>query len=956
MKKLILAIFIFPAFISAYAQNSGSVKGKLVDTAARQVLPDATISVLTVKDSALVTFTMSDINGLFEIKNLEPAGYVLMISYSGYEDYKKGFSIANQKKNVDLGEVILQKAIKTLAGVEVVSVAPVKVSGDTVAFKADAFKTKPNATAEDLLKKLPGVQVQKDGTVSAMGENVQKVLVDGKEFFGSDPKLATKNITADMIDQVQVFDDMSEQAKFTKIDDGSRSKTINIKLKKDKNKGDFGKVMAGVGSDSRYEASMMYNRFRGNQRFSVLAGSNNVNKQNFSFSDIISSMGGMSQFSRGGTGGGGGFGGGGMSPMMMGMGGFGSSGNGITTSTTAGLNYNDQFNSKIDFRSSYFFTHTSNELLQSSYRKSFFPDDSSTSTYTDSRSKNINNNHRLNIRGEYAIDSMNSLLYTLNMNIQQSDGKYTDTSSTFSDAMLHYLAITGNTYYINERKGMNYSGELLYRRKFRRPGRTFTFGWRNGYNESEADGKNISDYITHLPDGSPGSGRPQNFNNLQDTRANSNTLSTSYTEPVGNNKLVEVNYAYTNNINVSDKDTYNYNGNTGKYDVPNIVQTNYFENTNVSHRIGANYRVQEKKYNYQVGMGVQFTELGSTSLRGISVVDTTIKQNFVNLFPTASFNYSVNRTKNLRINYRGRTNAPSVNQLQDVPDVTNPAQIKTGNPALKQEFIQNLNVFFSNFDIKTFRFITANIGIGTTSNKIVNSTDSINKVVIITKPVNMQGTYNTNAFFSVGFPVKKFKGSNLNFSTILNYNHDVNEVYKEKNVTGRLLLSQLFGINYNYKEKLDFGINGNLSYNNTRYSLQQDLNESYFTQTYSADISYTFKKEFILYTDLDYVINSGRSEGYNLNIPMLNAALGKQFLKNKAAELKISVFDMLKQNKSINRTTVDNYYEDTRSNVITRYFLISFTYNLNRMANRNQQQMPQNMQRMMERGMRQFRH
>jgi hypothetical protein len=959
MKKLILLFFIFPAALLANAQISGSVKGKLVDTAARQLLTDATVSLILLKDSSLVSFTLSDKKGLFEIKNLDAGDYLLMISYTGYENYKKQFSITEGKKIADLGELILQKEYKTLTGVVVTDEAPVKVSGDTIAFKADAFKTKPNATTEDLLKKLPGVQVQKDGSISAMGENVQKVLVDGKEFFGTDPKLATKNITAEMVDQIQVFDDMSEQARFTKIDDGSRSKTINIKLKKDKNKGDFGKLMAGAGSNGRYESSLSFNHFRGSRRVSVLAAANNTNKQGFSISVIISAQGGMAQFSRTAVGGaGGGFGGGGMSGFgggFSGFSGFGGTGSGITTSRSIGVNYNDQWNSKIDFRSSYFFSQSDNLLKQSSFRETYFPNDSVSRASTESESANRNRNHRFNVRWEYAIDSMNSLLYTANLNLQQSAGRYNDTSFTFSDAVNDYLAVTSKTSNRNERDGMNYSGELLYRRKFKRPGRTFTLGWRNGYNESESENNSIAPNTFYKPDGSVLFSRSQNQEGTQETRANNNTVSTSYTEPVGKNKLIELNYAYTHNRNISDRETHDYNSQSGKYDLLNLLQTNYFENTNTSSRIGFNYRLQEKKYNYQLGFGVQFTELGSRSVRAATGKDTSIRQHFTNFFPTASFNYSVNRTKNFRFNYRGRTNAPGITQLQDVPDVSNPLQVKTGNPALKQEFTSNFNINYSTFNMLSFRFFTGNINVSTTGNKIVSSIDSVNRAVTLTKPVNLDGAYNVSAFTSTGFPIKKLKGSNVNFTTIINYNRDVSMVYKEKNLTKRWLLTQNFGFNYN-KDKFDMGITGGITYNNARYTLQQNLNTGYFTQTYTADFSYTFKKDVILSTDFDLFINSGRTEGFNQSIPMWNGGLSKQFMKNKAAEVKLMVYDILNQNKSITRTIGDNYFEDNRTNVLRRYVLLSFTYNLNRMAGRNQQmQLPQNMQRMMERGMRQFR-
>ncbi len=955
MKKLVLFLCLIVSAAATQAQVNGSVKGKVFDTTAKQPLSEATISVMLIKDSSLVSFSLSDKKGVFEIKNLDAGNYLLMISFTSYETYTKPFSITQEKKTTDLGEIILQKDYKTLPGVVVTDLTPVKVNGDTVSFNAGAFKTKPNATTEDLLKKLPGVQVEKDGTVKAMGETVQKVLVDGKEFFGNDPKLATKNITADMVDQIQVFDDMSEQSKFTKIDDGSRSKTINIKLKKDKNKGDFGKITAGAGSAGRYEGNLSFNHFRGNQRISLLAAANNTNKQGFSFSDIISSQGGMAQFGKllpdlgalkGAIVSGGGFVGG-----SSGGSGGGSS-NGITTSRSIGLNYNDEWSKKIDFRGSYFISQSDNLKKESSYRQSYFPNDSTTDAYTESESRNRNRSHRFNARWEYAIDSMNSVLYTANLNFQQSNGLYNDTAFTFSNGINDYLAITSKTANENKREGINYSGELLYRKKFRKTGRTFTLGWRNGYNESEAENNSVAPNMFYNPDGSLLFSRSQNQIGEQDTKANNNTVSSSYTEPLGKNKVLEVNYAYTHNRNISDKETFDYNSSSGKYDALSPEQTNYFENTNTSNRIGFNYRLQEKKYNYQLGFGMQFTELGSRSIRASTGKDTTITQNFTNFFPTASFTYSVNKTKNLRFNYRGRTNAPSVTQLQDVRDVSNPLQVKTGNPSLKQEFINNFSINYTTFNIMSFRFFSSNFSVSTTGNKIVNSIDSLNQAVTITMPENVDGVYNVNAFTSIGFPIKKLKGSNVNFSTIVNFNRDVSLIYKEKNLTNRWLLTQTFGFNYN-KNKFDMGVTGSLTYNNTRYSLQENRNTDYFTQMYSADLSYTFKKDIIASTDLDFLINTGRADGFNQSIPLWNASLSKQFLKKKTAEIKLTVLDILNQNKSITRSVGENYFEDNRTNVIRRYFMVSLVYSLNRMAGRNQ--MPQNMQRMMERGAKQFR-
>ncbi|MBO9636430.1 MAG: carboxypeptidase regulatory-like domain-containing protein, partial [Chitinophagaceae bacterium] len=291
-KTILVLLFIVTAGTTMAQRSTGSIKGKLTDSTYREQLAEATVSVLHVLDSTLVSFTLSKANGEFELKDLDTGTFRLMITYQGYQPYVRKFSITKDSFNIDFRTIYMDKKT-TLLDEVIVEAPPIQIKKDTVEFRASAFKTKPNATAEDLLKKVPGVQVDKDGNVKAQGEDVQKVYVDGKEFFGSDPKMATKNITADMIESIQVFDDMSDQAKFTRIDDGSRSKTINIKLKKDKRKGYFGRATIGAGTDDRYEGSLSFNRFDNDRRISIVGGSNNVNKQNFSFNDVVGGMGGF---------------------------------------------------------------------------------------------------------------------------------------------------------------------------------------------------------------------------------------------------------------------------------------------------------------------------------------------------------------------------------------------------------------------------------------------------------------------------------------------------------------------------------------------------------------------------------------------------------------------------------------------------------------------------------------
>ncbi|MEP6724760.1 MAG: carboxypeptidase-like regulatory domain-containing protein, partial [Bacteroidota bacterium] len=309
MNRITLLIFLLVIYmlpLTAQKNITGTIRGKVIDTTGKQPLADATLSLMDLKDSSSISFTVADEKGVFEMKGIEVGRYRLLVTFGGYQNMSKIFAITREKPVIDFGSIFMERKSVTLQEV-IVERPPITIKKDTVEYNASSFKTKPNEDVEGLLKKLPGVQVDRDGTVKSQGETVQKVYVDGKEFFGTDPKLATKNLTADMVESVQVFDDMSDQAKFTKIDDGSRQKAMNIKLKKDKKNGYFGKINVGGGTDNRYDNNLSFNKFKGSRQISLIGAVNNTNKQGFSFSDIISSMGG---FGNGGPGGGGGFGGG----------------------------------------------------------------------------------------------------------------------------------------------------------------------------------------------------------------------------------------------------------------------------------------------------------------------------------------------------------------------------------------------------------------------------------------------------------------------------------------------------------------------------------------------------------------------------------------------------------------------------------------------------------------------
>ncbi|HEY8893715.1 MAG TPA: carboxypeptidase regulatory-like domain-containing protein, partial [Niastella sp.] len=364
-------LLILLLFTAQFLTAQNKVTGKVVDAVGKFPLADATVTLINPDDSSAAGFAVVDKTGLFEIKNLKKGNFMLGITYTGYRPFTKNLDITLSQFVIDLDTVFMQPDTSMMQSV-IVSAPPITVKKDTVEFRASAFKTKPNATVEDLLKKMPGMEVDKDGKITAQGEEITKIYVDGKEFFSNDPKLATQNLSSDLIESIQVFDDMSDQAKFTKIDDGSRKRTINIKLKKDRKRGVFGRSNASVGTSDRYEGSASFNHFDNNRQISVLGGANNINRLGFTSNDLVSSMGGMgggSGGSRGGRGGGG-----------------GSVPSGNTKSWSTGVNYRDEWGSKINISGNYFVSQTSTANVTNSYRQSVFGTDSASYTTNNSSS------------------------------------------------------------------------------------------------------------------------------------------------------------------------------------------------------------------------------------------------------------------------------------------------------------------------------------------------------------------------------------------------------------------------------------------------------------------------------------------------------------------------------------------------------------------------------------------
>ena len=891
------------------------------DTIARQPVTSATITLMQKKDSSLISFTMTDNNGKFELTGIQNGEFRLLMTHVNYHSSSLVFKIDDEHKTIDLGRIIMNDRAKVLSEVTVTSEAPpVTLVGDTVQYNAGSFKTQPNANVEDLLKKLPGVKVEKDGTVKAQGEKVQKVLVDGKEFFGNDPKVATKNLPADAIDKVQVYDKLSDQAQLTGFDDGNSEKTINLKLKKDKKKGAFGKINAGVGTDDRYQGKFNVNSFKGARQLSVIGMGNNTNAEGFSFMDILNFTGALSQLKNGGN----------INlsindnDPLSGL--LGGNNSGINTTFGGGVNYNNIIGTKTDFQSNYFYSRFNPNRISNIVRQYFSPANIyNQNSYTD----NLNNNHRLNLNADYQIDSFTSLKITPSFSYQKTKNKAVSDYNTLSEQGI--VINDGSSNNLVNTEGYNLNTNILFRKRFHKKGRTFSLNLLTNLNSSEGDGSLKS--ITSFFDPNSSQRNFDSINQINNTESDLKGYNAKavYTEPVFKKSLLEFSIGKSNTISTSSKTTYDYNKGNGKYDLINPWLTNDYKNFYDYVNTGLRFRKQAKTYNYSVGLSWQQSDLEGKVIG--SLKDSTLRKRFSDLLPNARFQYYFSKLKNILVNYSSSTNQPTVSQLQPVPDNSNPLYIKLGNPNLKQEYMSTLRVnasFVNPYKNRNFFiFLTAQ----QTNNKIV-SYDKINELgVDSVRPVNVNGVYNLNGTVSWGFPVRFLKGS-LDISSNIAYDKGkqlvgdaVNKI--QVNKINTITLGPQVRLEMSATEKLNLSLTSGLNYSKSGYSIELARNSTFINQEYSGEIDWQLPKGFFISSDLNYSIYNYMS-GFNTTVPLWNASISKQMLHFNRGELKFAVNDILNKNVHINHNSNQNYIEDSRVNSLRRFFLLSFTYSLSK--------------------------
>ncbi len=911
-----LAIFIF--FVTNAQKPNGLIKGMVMDTASKRGLSFSTISLVQAKDSSLISFLRADSTGAFQLKNIAKGNYLVSASYVGFVPI---WMPVNLKENeiINLGILSMTDVNSTSAVTVNAKRPPVVMNNDTLEFNTENFKTQPNAVVEDLLKKLPGVVVDADGTVRVNGQKINRVLVNGKEFFTGDPKLATKNLDADAVDKVQVFDKKSDRAAFTGVDDGQTEKAINLKLKKDRNKSLFGKLAAGAGTNQRFDAQTNINKFNGDQQISLLGMANNTNKQGFSINDVLNFSGDLARGMRSGGG----------INIKVGSGednglpisGLGQNQQGVAKTIAGGVNFNDTWKKKTEVNGSFIASDVDLGTDKSSNRQNLLPGNSFDYVSNSTSQKRVQQ-QRINFSIDQKLDSFISFKIIPQITFQQNNNR------SFSN----YLSTDAKGIKINDgssdnstrSEATNMVTNAQYRQRLKKKGRTISTNLNWNDNTSTQTGALLNRNSFYIA-GIPLKDSITNQRNSREAHTNSFGGNLIYTEPVGKKSLLEFSVFYNSSKGTSNRKSYDYSLTSGKYDVLNKLQSNDFNNSFEYGGGGISWRSNQKKVNYTLGTSLQNTRLISVN----NSSGNSINQQFTDWLPSLNLQYKLNSTRNLSLNYGTSTQNPSTTQLQPIVDLSDPLNTYSGNPNLKRTYVQNMSLNY--FDANTFSQSNffAFISASKSDNAIVNADIVQQNGSRVSSPINTDGVYNLFANADLGFPVKKLK-SRLDLGMGASYMNNVSFLNLAKNTIVNSSVGPNLSWSYGNDSKFDLRLTARLNFSNVQYALQPQLNSHYLQQIYGLETNNTLPWGILLNNNFNYTINTGRANGYNLNLPLWNISMAKGFLKNNRGEIKFSVFDLLNKNVGVSRNASQNYIEDTRYNVLQRYFMLTASYRLNK--------------------------
>lgn len=915
MKNLLLLMVLLVSFTtfsqSKQKQKQFKISGVLIAQDNNLPLESATVYLQRVKDSSLVTYTITDQKGVFDLEGRTYDEKLnLVISYIGFENYKRIVQIDNEK--VQIGNVLLKPDANQLDEVVVKAVSPITVKKDTLEFNVSSFKTKKNANVEDLLKKLPGVEIDENGKITVNGKDVNNIFVNGKPFFGDDPTITTRNLTKDIIEKVQITDTKTKSEAFTGEQSESENKTINLTISKDKNKGVFGRVSAGAGTDERYEAAGMFNLFDNDQRISILAGGNNTNSLGFSFGEIQKMFGG------------GGFSinrGGGNPSFQVGGRSFGG-GTGITTSKNAGFNYADDLGKKVELSADYFYSNSHSVDKSSTERENILPDRTYFTDF-DSNSTNDSYSHSANLELEVELDSTlridfepsissskNTRDYARNEESRNSDNEVTNQSD--SDSFIENI-------------GNSFRNELDITKRIGSKGSFLRIGIDTENNKTTSE-----DFLTSETEVFGDNPETISRNQFTDGRQDLSRLSTNITYRLplkGEEWSMDFTYRYWTEKQVDEKSTYDFDDNTQGYDIFNTDLSTDFEykNSRSVPEIRLSYR--DKQTSLRIGGSYVFRTLESKDgLRPI----LNLKRKFEAMEMYSRFRHRFSPKSSISLRYSLDNRPPNTRQLQPFEDVSNPLNTVVGNPNLKPSNSHSINLHYNNYDFQKKTNLYTYMGANFVNDQVVSKTTIDDNFVRNTTYTNVNGTY--NSYLGGGASITKRLdtvktlriGTRIsgNINKFVNFNNDVKYSAVNTSLTPSLELS------FNWKDVMEITPEYRVSYTRSKYDIDQFENQEFLRHNLAIRTATFLPKNLEWRNDINFNYNPNIADGFQKSAWFWNATLAYSILKDNGT-VSLKAYDLLNQNTNARRIATANYIQDSQSTVLQRYFMLSFSWKFN---------------------------
>jgi hypothetical protein len=919
-----------------------SLHGRFVDPTTKAAVAGVQVKVTNPADTSDVHRATGKDDGTFEITGLGRRSYRLEATRLGYAPLRQDVRV--DKAGQDAGVLALTPMAVNIAGITVnESPAPAIQKADTTEFSAGAVKTNPDATAEDLVRKMPGVTVE-NGQVKANGEQVQQVLVNGRPFMGTDPTAAMRNLPADVIDRIQVYDRMSDQAEFSGFDDGQSQRTMNFILRDRRAK--FGKLYGGGGDRDRYQAGGNATIIHGATRLTLLGLANNINQQNFSPQDLFGALAG-----NGGGGGGprimmfggprpGGARGPGGGPNIIRMGGglgggfdpgnfFVGQQDGLTTTRSGGANYTGQWGRTLSLSSSVFANGADNDNTQTLSRE-YLPPQDSTAFYDQLlQSSSRNTNQRFDGRVEWAPDSSNSVILTPRLYFQ--DNHQTSLGSAGNFTTLGSALNGTNNDTRNATTGDNLSGHAVLRHRFAKRGRNVSADFGLGHTLRDGDGSQAS--LTDYFEG--GSTTSDTLDQRSTSHLTTNSFSTrvAWTEPLAPGLQGQLTWNPSASRSASTARAFNYDPISGSYALPDSALSNTYENRNTSQSGGFALLYTTGPWRLLGRAEVQHTALHSEQTWP---EQHTVDRSFDDVLPSFSLNGNLPNRRNVRLSWNTSTTAPSIGQLQNVVDNSNPLSLSTGNPGLRQTYNQNVTLRLSETDParSTSRFLFLNLN--RTGHPIVNSTftaprdTTVNGVFLargtqLTQPVNLDAAWSGNVFGVYSRPIGLLK-SILNLNGGATYSRTPARVNTGTNLATSWALRSGAVVSSNISPNLDFTVSYQGTYNLARNSLSAGNRGDYYSHSASLRLNTIVHHGIVLRQELTNNLQSGVPGQYGQNVALWNTTLGKKFLKDEKAELRVTATDVLGQDRSVSRSFSETYVQDSRNRTLGRFVQAVFTY------------------------------